>query len=118
MCQVRSIRELDGYLGTIRTRRDDRLLRSVQERVTERQYQRGVHKGERIDPGDYFWPPDFQPTNGLRAEAAGVRQAPLLTLSERYLATEQQAIPRGANTLITMDPERRAVLARLLPRWR
>src|SRR5437763_11635062 len=43
----------DGYLGTITARRDDRLLKNVQSRLTERSYQRGVHKGERVDPQDY-----------------------------------------------------------------
>lgn len=108
----------DGYLGTMRTRRDDRLLKSVQERINQRQYQRGVHKGERIDPQDYYWPEDFQPTNGLDAIGMGVRQAPLLTLSERFMATEQQMIPRGAQSLVEMNSERADALRRLLPKWR
>jgi hypothetical protein len=45
----------DGYLGTIRSRRDDRLLNAVKERQNARPYQRGVHKGERVSPSDYFW---------------------------------------------------------------
>lgn len=108
----------DGYLGTIQSRREDRLLNAVKSRVTQRSYQRGVHKGERIDPADYFWPPDFQPTNGLKAEAIGMRQAPVQTLAERLMATEQQMIPRGSQSLIMMDPVRRARLARLAPNWR
>ena len=49
----------DGYLGTIQTRRGDRLLENLQRRQNERSYTRGVHKGERIDQSDYFWPDDF-----------------------------------------------------------
>lgn len=63
----------DGYLGTIRTRRDDRLLRAVQERLTQRSYQRGVHKGEKVELSDYFWPPDFGPTTGLEYQERGRR---------------------------------------------
>lgn len=114
----RSIRELDGYLGTIHSRREDRLLNALKTRVNQRSYQRGVHKGERIDPADYFWPPDFNPTNGLKAEAVGMRQAPVMTLAERLQVTEQQMIPRGAVSLIELNPERMAQLKRLAPNWR
>jgi len=108
----------DGYLGTIRTRREDRVLGYVQGRVTERSYQRGVHKGERIDPHDYFWLPDFHPQSGLLAQAAGRRQAPAETLRARAAVTERQMIPRGAQSLIEVDPDRQAALRRLAPDWR
>lgn len=62
-----------GYLGTIKSRREDRLLGAVQTRLTSRQYQRGVHKGEKIDSGDYFWPDEFNPMSGLAAEAVGAK---------------------------------------------
>ena len=61
----------DGYLGTITARRDDRLLRNLSARATQRSYQRGVHKGERIDPGDYIWPEQFNLTSGIKREARG-----------------------------------------------
>lgn len=61
----------DGYLGTIVSRRNDRMLNTLKNRLTERSYQRGVHKGERIDQGDYFWPEQFNPQTGLRYEASG-----------------------------------------------
>src|SRR5688500_16168090 len=41
----------DGYLGTIPSRRGDRILDTLKSRQNQRSYQRGVHKGERIDPG-------------------------------------------------------------------
>jgi len=108
----------DGYLGTIRTRRDDRLLQDVQRRVNQRSYQRGVHKGERIDPGDYFWPPEFTPMTGLEMQAAGVRYAPSQTLIERAAMTERQMIPRGSQSLVEVSPERQEQLRRLAPTWR
>jgi hypothetical protein len=56
----------DGYLGTLTTRRrDDRLLDSIKNNVNKKAYQRGVHRGERIEPSAYYWPPDLQPTRGL-----------------------------------------------------
>ena len=56
----------DGYLGTLVTRRrDDRLLDSIKNNVNKKAYQRGVHKGERIEPSQYYWPQELQPTRGL-----------------------------------------------------
>src|SRR5262245_14822679 len=46
----------DGYLGTVNSRRQDRLLDGLQARANNRPYTRGVHKGERIDTRDYYWP--------------------------------------------------------------
>jgi hypothetical protein len=58
----------DGYLGTIRSRRDDRLLDSIKNRVNQKSYQRGVHKGERIEGSAYFWSPDFNDQMGLKRQ--------------------------------------------------
>lgn len=64
----------DGYLGNIIDRRQDRLLQSVSNRLTEQSYQRGVHKGSRISPKNYFWPQgEVQPDAGLERQAQGVR---------------------------------------------
>lgn len=58
----------DGYLGTIRSRRDDRLLDSIKSRVGQKQYQRGVHKGERIEPNAYYWSPEFNNEQGIKRQ--------------------------------------------------
>jgi hypothetical protein len=58
----------DGYLGTIRSRRDDRLLDSIKNRVNQKAYQRGVHKGERIEPSAYYWSLDFNDQTGLKRQ--------------------------------------------------
>ncbi|MGW0061423.1 hypothetical protein ACWDTT_16035 [Streptosporangium sandarakinum] len=63
----------DGYLGTINSRREDRVLTAVQNRLTDRSYQRGVHKGEKAHADDYFWPKEFGPTTGLEHQARGKR---------------------------------------------
>jgi len=64
----------DGYLGTIRSRRDDKgkpysvsdtVLDSLKGRQNQRGYQRGVHKGERIDASQYLWPEGFRPDRRL-----------------------------------------------------
>ena len=64
----------DGYLGTIRTRRDDKgrnssasdtVLNALKVRVGQRSYQRGVHRGERIDVQDYYYPEGLDPMRGI-----------------------------------------------------
>ena len=58
----------DGYLGTIRSRRDDRLLDSIKNRIGQKSYQRGVHKGERIEPSAYYWSPEFNADMGIKRQ--------------------------------------------------
>lgn len=112
----------DGYLGTIRSRRDDRLLRGVQERAGQRSYQRGVHKGERIDRSDYFWPEDstVHPMAGVSRQAlTGLRHAPT-NEPERVLVNDGKVrpMPRGAEGVLSVDPSRASQLAHLRPRWK
>lgn len=120
----------DGFLagptGATRSRRDDRLLDHLQNRLTQRSYQRGVHKGERIDPADYIWPTAWEPTRGLEMEARGIKNAPVQWIAERRQPNEWQMTPRGAQSLVqfvresnsVIDPKRQQQLQRLLPGWR
>lgn len=81
----------DGYLGTIRTRRDDRgrqsqsegMLDSMKTRVGQRSYQRGVHRGERIDPSDYYYPEGFAPDRGIKRQMRG-QQFGNVIMTKRY----------------------------------
>lgn len=85
----------DGYLGTIRSRRDDRLLDSIKSRLNQKAYQRGVHKGERIEPSMYFWPMEFNDQQGLK------RQSKAKFDPERGM----YLVPRSApNILLTPAP--------------
>ena len=59
----------DGYLGTIRSRRDDRLLDSIKNRIGQKAYQRGVHKGERIEASAYFWDREFNDQMGIKRQS-------------------------------------------------
>lgn len=118
----------DGYLGNVNSRREDRLLKGIQSRMTQRSYQRGVHKGERIDPSDYFWSADFNPQSGLDRQATGLRFAPSGTPEEQiqHLGKDHMLTPAqlGATARAydidpgPVDPIRTAKAARLLPSWR
>jgi hypothetical protein len=123
----------DGYLGTIVNRRQDKLLGKIQERLTQRSYQRGVHKGERIDPNDYYWNEYVSPDAGVRAQMRGLRwtasgdpverlahmgksaitsPSEMARLQAKYGATGS---PSGA---MQIDPVRASQLKRLSPSWR
>lgn len=120
----------DGYLGNVRSRRDDRLLKNVQSRLTQRSYQRGVHKGERIDPSDYFWTTDVNPDVGLQTEARGLKWTQSLApedhinhLGKNHLLTPEQ-YSRVLNSVGLQDPNKQvdpivqSKMQRLLPAWK
>lgn len=108
----------DGFLGTVPSRRGDRLLASVKSRVNQRSYQRGVHKGERIDPGDYGWPKDFGPQSGLQAVSRGVRQAPVFELALPPHLVNDGKTDMRANQPVDIDARRVEQLSRMRPAWR
>lgn len=118
----------DGYLGTIRSRRDDRLLDSTKNRVNQRSYQRGVHKGERIDQSDYFYTENFNPQIGvMRQSKAAVNQENNTIDTQRFAPLQEFAPPQHlvndgkADTVaeqpLVVEQDRRAKLSRLMPTW-
>jgi hypothetical protein len=108
----------DGYLGTLRSRRDDRLLDSLKNREGQRAYQRGVHRGERIDPSDYFYPAGLDPKRGLRAQAKGMRQAPIVNLAPAPHLVNDGKANAMATVPVEIDEKRSAQLNHLRPSWR
>lgn len=119
----------DGYLGTIPSRREDRLLNAVQARLTQRNYQRGVHKGDKIDNGDYEWPPEFNMLTGLRAQAQGRKWGPVGStpaeqinhMGKNHLIPPEDlgrvAQGYGVKEVLPVDPIRQREMQRLLPTW-
>lgn len=110
----------NGYLGTVTDRRENRMEAT---RSNTRSYARGVHKGERINMGDYFWPDEFGPMTGLKYEAAGLKFAPSGQAPE-VLVNDGKVGPKGVPTVIDrpqleiIDRERASRLKRLVPSWR
>ena len=122
----------DGYLGTITSRREDRLLKTIKNRLTQRSYQRGVHKGSRIEPGDYTWSKDVNPQAGLEAEADGCeRWAPKGTPVERlsHMGTNDVLSPQEMAKIApqyglaykpdrdVVNPARSERMSHYLPSW-
>lgn len=112
----------DGYLGTMSAnRRQDKILGSL-SRMNARQYSRGVHKGERINPGDYIWPDEFNKMTGLVLQSQGKKFAPPGAEPVR-LTNDGKVGPRGLptpdeNQAQELNPARRAYFKNLKPAWR
>lgn len=109
----------DGYLGTITSRRGDRVLDQLKNNLNKRNYQRGVHVGERINQGDYFWSPQMNPMSGLEAQAKGQRWQIVADHEPVTLINDGKAARPGAASLMNLPDARRASqLDRLRPQWR
>lgn len=119
----------DGYLGTIRSRRDDRLLDSIKNRVGQKSYQRGVHKGERIEPSAYFWPSEFNDQQGIQRQMkakfdpeAGVYRIPRAAPDMRLTPAPHLVNDGKANTRADGPGEVNVIrmnqMAYLKPVWR
>lgn len=124
----------DGYAGTVNTKRQDRLRHSGSVRQDNKPYSRGVHKGERLNESDYFWPAEMQPYDGLEAQRVGTKWVPPGLLMEvGAIPTSQygetpvsmarvgtKGVPRGGTVNWSQkgaDPDRRAKLSGMLPPW-
>lgn len=136
----------DGYLGTITGRRQDRVFQKVQERLTDRSYQRGVHVGSKMGTDAYFWGPDFNPDTRLEAEAEARRVNVLgatkyrvdrprpvgtpaehlahmgktsgMMSPEQESAARQYGVPPAYTADIETSPERTRRMQHLLPSYR
>lgn len=113
----------DGYLGTMSAnRRQDKILGTL-SRMNARQYSRGVHKGERVNQGDYLWPQEFNLYTGLQYQQAGIKFAPPGAEPVRLTNDGKvgpKGLPRTTDQEVTVEvnAERRAQLQTLRPTWR
>lgn len=121
----------DGYLGTVPSRRGDRLMDGLKSRTANRPTTRGIHKGERIDTRDYMWPDEFNLWTALQYEAAGMKfVSPGIgefLPDERYPTDRNHVGPRsvpvgsryanGGGPQGQIDPDRRPLLAAQAPPW-
>lgn len=104
----------DGYLGSVTDRQQDKLLQTV--RNNARSYTRGVHKGSRISPTDYFWPDDLTPYTTCEARLNGSKKrysaqgnpAERLAHGGKYI-TNEEAKKFAEELNIAYDPQMRVV---------
>jgi len=126
----------DGYLGTIRSRRDDRgrdssasdrLLNGLKVRVGQRSYQRGVHRGERIDVQDYYYPEGLDPMRGIARQMEGVRDGNVIRVRRNvenamfapapHLPNDGKANMRSTSPM-SLDKRRVDQMSRMRPAWK
>jgi len=128
----------DGYLGTIRTRRDDRgrpnstsetVLNSLKVRVGQRSYERGVHKGERIDQSEYYYPEGLDNMRGIRRQMKASKQGNVY-MSPRHvesamfapaphLPNDGKAGPTAkSDSPMTINKVRQEQMRRMSPGWK
>lgn len=131
----------DGYLGTIIDRHQDKLLAKVQERLTDRSYQRGVHVGSKIGQRAYYWDDKINPTAGLKRQAAYTQSMytmetarfvpsgnPVerlahestnqsITGPEMMEMARKYGVNPAINPIVIPDPDRRARMQKMLPNY-
>ena len=74
--------------------------------------------GERIDPGDYLYPPSMGPLRGIeRQERTDKRYAPKLNYWQPHLAVDGKALPRGSESIVTINDRRASQLGMLRPTY-
>jgi hypothetical protein len=128
----------DGYLGTIRTRRDDRgrpngasenVLDSLKVRIGQRSYQRGVHKGERIDQQGYYYPAGLEPHSGIMRQMNAVKEGNVYRSTRHVFMADIAPAPHLPNdgkagpTVKSDSPmyvnnARQDQMARMRPQWK
>lgn len=102
----------DGYLGAVSGRHQDKLLQSYGASTRyDRPYDRGVHKGERLDSSDYSWPSWLDLTAGIRNQATGKRWRP------HGRPADAPTMP-GSNATPHPGPAKPSDLAKFAPTWR
>lgn len=98
----------DGYLGTVRTRREDRLVQHGGTRQTQRSYERGIHVGARVSPEAYFWTTEVNPHLGLEHQAIGKKFAPQGELLTHLVNGGKPGPVRGSGSLLAERTHPRA----------
>lgn len=137
----------DGYLGTITNRQQDKLMASLQTRLTERSYQRGVHVGDRLGQDSYRWSrevntyagidrqsmvelvnndgavvmmtPRFAPSGNPVENLTAMGNSATLPPDQQMQVAKQYGVDPASNPLpMTMtDPARAAQWAKYLPSY-
>ena len=100
----------DGYLGTTRTRREDRLVQHGGNNTggTEKSYLRGVHVGSRVQPDAYFWSDAVSNTMGIELQAQGKKFAPQGEAVQHLINDGKPGPVRGSASLRSLNRSPRA----------
>jgi hypothetical protein len=129
----------DGYLGSVQNRYSGKKDIDAQlvTRLSDRSYQRGVHKDVKMPANAYMWPSDFNPDSGLKNQARGKMSPEGTILVKRFsppgnpvdkfsagIASEREMMALysryGVNAHTgqgtdSVDPARAQIIAGMLP---
>lgn len=104
----------DGYLGTATGRHQDKLLQSYGTNGRyDRPYDRGVHKGDTVDRGDYEWPSWLSPMSGIARQARTTER-----FVPRGRPADTPSIPGSNASPHNSGPPKPSDLAKFAPTWR
>lgn len=104
----------DGYLGDSAIRQENKLARNVTERMTDRAYQRGVHKGGKMPREEYSWPGDFDLMTRLQSQAYPGWDGDCMTVARPAPVFDGETYLRHGGSQATMtDPQKQQVYQRL-----
>lgn len=103
----------DGYLGSFTGRHQDKLLQAYGASARyDRPYDRGVHKGDRLDRDAYTWPAWMGMKADMQRQARGERWAP------HGRPADVPSIPGSNAATPGAAPPSAADMARYAPTWR
>ena len=103
------------------------LLNALKVRVGQRSYQRGVHRGERVDVQDYYYPEGLEATRGIARQFRGVRDGNVIRVArnvENAMAAPAPHLPNDgkanmrSTSPMALDKRRVDQMARMRPAWK
>jgi hypothetical protein len=103
------------------------VLDGLKVRVGQRSYQRGVHRGERIDVQDYYYPEGLENTRGIARQMKAVKDGNVYRVQrgvENAMAAPAPHLPNDgkanmrSTSPMSLDKRRVDQMARMRPAWK
>jgi hypothetical protein len=102
-------------------------MNSLKVRIGQRSYQRGVHRGERIDSSDYYYPEGLSNMRGIARQMQAAKVGNVY-MSKRnvedamvapapHLPNDGKANMRSTSPM-SLDKQRVDQMARMRPSWK
>ena len=102
-------------------------MNALKVRIGQRSYQRGVHRGERIDVQDYYYPEGLENSRGISRQMRGKRVGSTIRTKRNvedamaapapHLPNDGKANMRSTSPM-ALDKRRVDQVARMRPAWR
>jgi hypothetical protein len=102
-------------------------MNALKVRVGQRSYQRGVHRGERIDVQDYYYPAGLDNMRGIARQMRGKKAGNVILVKrnvENAMAAPAPHLPNDgkanmrSTSPLALDKQRVDQMARMRPNWK